>query len=73
MAKRPKLDEVEKLLSQNKAQFSLTDEKYEKLTGTALPKDKNYLQRRSALCRKAAEKGYRISVQPKTVTFIKEK
>lgn len=53
--------------------FSLTDEKYEKLTGKDLPKNKYYLTKNSALAKRAKKYGYTVSVVPKVVIFSKEK
>ena len=72
MAKHPKLEALDGLFSSGK-DFQLTDAQYESKTGVMLPKAKSYLVNQSALARKAAKNGYRISVIEKTVIFSKEK
>jgi len=52
--------------------FSLTEKQYEKLTGRKMPKDTSYLIRRSALSKFAEEKGLKIKVQEKTISFEKK-
>lgn len=71
MGKNPKLNEIKQRLSSGES-FDLTDAQYEKMTGARLPKDKNYLKKRSALANAATKEGYRLEVIEKTVRFIKE-
>lgn len=71
MGKHPKLNEIEKRLTSGE-NFELTDAQYEGMTGVPLPKDKNYLKKRSALANAATKEGYRLEVIEKTVRFIKE-
>lgn len=51
--------------------FSLTEHQYQKLTGKALPKDTYYLTHKSALSRYAEQKGLKIVVHEKTISFQK--
>lgn len=51
--------------------FSLSERQYEQLTGRAMPKDTSYLIHRSALSRFAAEKGLKVTVREKEITFEK--
>ena len=70
MAKHPKLEALDTLFNSGK-DFKLTDAEYERKTGVMLPKVKSYLVNQSALAKKAAKNGYRISVIEKTVLFTK--
>jgi len=71
MAKQPKFDTLEKLFSTGK-DFELTDAQYEKKTGTPLPKSSYYLVNKSALARRAKEKGYQLKVIEKRVILTKK-
>lgn len=44
--------------------FVMTQEEYEKETDGILSKDLNYIKNRSALSRKALERGFYIEVEP---------
>lgn len=67
MSKRPNLDELDSLFEKG-IDFTLTDVEYEAITGASLPKGINYINKGSALARKAAEKGYVITeVQEKPI------
>lgn len=68
---KPNLAEIKKMLKEGK-QFSLTDAQYTKKAGRPLPKGKSYLVNRSALAKLCQVMGYRIELQEKKVTFIKE-
>lgn len=59
MGKRPKLESLEHLFKAG-ASFTLTDIDYEKETGASLPKEKNYLIKKSALAKWAADRGFVI-------------
>lgn len=68
---RPNLSEIEIKLKEGKS-FTLTDAQYTKKAGIPLPKEKNYLLKRSALAKLCKKLGYTIKLQEKQVTFIKE-
>lgn len=68
---KPKLEEIEKLLSKGK-EISLTDAQYEKLTGIPLPKNNYYLKNRSALAKIAKNADYVIEVIEKRVILTKK-
>lgn len=70
MARNPDLTKLNKLFEAGK-DFELSDAEYEKLTKKRLPKDKYYLQNRSALSRKCAELGYSLEVIEKRVLIRK--
>ena len=68
---KPNLTEIEERLK-NGELFSLTDAQYTKKTGLALPKEKNYLIKRSALAKLCKKYGYSLSLTEKRVSFEKE-
>ncbi len=70
MGKKPDLIQLENLFESGK-DFELTDAQYEKKTGAPLPKDKNYILKRSALAKKAKEYNYSLEVIEKEVIFKK--
>ena len=49
--------------------FSLSERQYKELTGKPLPKDRSYLEKRSALARFANNHGLKIIVQERTISF----
>ena len=69
---KPKLSELKELFEKGE-DFELTDAQYEKRTGCRLPKDKNYLLRKSALARECAKRGYDLGVIEKRVILKKRK
>ena len=71
MGRHPQLTEICAMFNSGK-NFGLTDAQYEKKTGVPLPKDTNYLKKRSALANAARENGYQLDVIEKTVIFTKE-
>jgi len=78
MGKRPDLDALNYLF-ENGNDFQITGKLYEEKAGAPLPKDKNYIIKKSALAKKAREKGFEIikveekPVIEKTVYLKKEK
>ncbi len=70
MGKQPNLSELLPLFEAH-ADFSLTEAQYAEKTGAALPKDASYLLKKSAVARFAAEKGYVLSLNERTVSFKK--
>lgn len=70
MSNRPKMGEIEAMLSKGVA-FSLTEAQYEKKTGARMPKDGSYLLKRSALARKCKEYGFELRLQEKVVFMEK--
>lgn len=71
MGKRPNLTTLDSLFEQGKA-FSLSDAQYEQKTGVRLPKNTNYILKRSALAKKCEKHGFKMYVQEKVVFFEKE-
>ena len=51
--------------------FSLTEKQYKKLTGRDMPKGTSYLIHKSALSKYVSERGLKIKVNEKTITFEK--
>lgn len=49
--------------------FSLSEKQYQKMTGRKMPKDASYLTRKSALAKFARERGLRVCVHEKTISF----
>lgn len=52
-------------------EFSITERQYFKNTGREIPKDTYYLKNSSALSKKAAEFGYSIEVNERTIILKK--
>ncbi len=52
--------------------FELTEAQYEKKTGARLPKNSYYLCKKSALAKRADEKGYEIELVEKRVILKKK-
>lgn len=67
---KPNLSEIERRLNYGD-DFSLTDAQYKKQAGLALPKRKDYLEKKSAVAKLAKTFGFSIKVQEKTIFFIK--
>ena len=67
----PKLDRIIKQLDAGET-FSLTNSQYKKSTGLDIPKDISYLVNRSAVAKKARERGYKIVVREKEISFEKK-
>lgn len=57
----PKLEGIIRQLDAGET-FSMTNSQYKKSTGLNIPKDTNYLIKRSAVAQKARERGYKIVV-----------
>jgi len=72
VARRPDLSKIEQLLDNANTTICLTDAQYEDYTGRALPKDRRYLEKRSALAHKCEEKGFTVSVIEKQVILSKK-
>ena len=77
MGQHPNLDFLDDLFEKG-ADFQLTGRLYEEKAGAPLPKEKGYLLRRSALARRAKERGYLIEdvrekpIIERTVIFKKK-
>ena len=71
MGKHPKFDSIVPLLRSNES-FSLTEKEYEKKTGCAMPKSNYYLKNGSAFSKLAAEYGFEVTVQERTVSITKK-
>ena len=59
MKKHPKFDELEHLFD-GKAEFTLPEEEYKRLTGASLPQNKKYLINQSAFSKWLQERGWSI-------------
>lgn len=71
MATRTKLKKLDHLFNKGST-FQLTNSQYEKLIGENLPKEKWYLENRSAVATVAKEHGYQLKmIVDKTIEFIK--
>ena len=70
MGNKPKIIKLYYLFDKGE-NFRLTDSQYEKKTGAPLPKDKYYTCNKSAIARKAREKGYKIKIIEKQIIFEK--
>lgn len=71
MAKKPILDGIISEMKKGK-DFTLTRSQYLSLTGTDIPQDKSYTEKRSAVAKRAAENGYYIQVVPEVLQFRKK-
>lgn len=67
---RPKLDAIVRKLDMGK-DFSITRQEYINLTGSDVPQDKNYTEKRSAIAKRAIERGYELKVIPERLEFHK--
>lgn len=52
--------------------FSLSEKQYEEVTGRKMPKNSSYLVRYSAVAKFAADRGLKIRIQEKTITFERD-
>ena len=72
MSRRPNLDSIVKRLDEGK-DFFITRVDYIKETGVDIPQDRRYTENRSAIAKKAHERGYSIKVVPEVLCFEKNK
>ena len=70
MAKNPNLDSISKRMEKGES-FTFTRAQYIRETGADIPQNKSYTEKRSAVARKAREKGYKVEVIPEIIKFIK--
>lgn len=70
MGKQPNFTKLYPLFEAN-SDFSLMEKQYEKLTGAPMPKELRYLLKGSAVAKKAAEHGYVLQVNERTMSFKK--
>ncbi len=70
MSKNPKFTELISLFESN-TDFSLTEEQYEEMTGAPLPKETNYLLKKSAVAKRAVEHGFQLVLNERTISFKK--
>ena len=64
----PKLDKIIKQLDAGET-FSMTNSQYKKSTGLDIPKDTGYLVRKSAVAKMARERGFKIVVHEREISF----
>lgn len=69
-AKPGDLHKLDKYFSDGK-DFEFTKEEYEKVTGASMSKNINYMQKNSALARKAQKSGFIIEIRPIEVNPMK--
>lgn len=70
MAAKPDFTRIEKSMQAGE-DFSLTRAQYLTSTGKALPKEKYYTERKSAIAKCAKAHGYRVEVVPEIIRFVK--
>lgn len=70
MSRKPKFTELISLFESN-TDFSLTEEQYEQMTGAPLPKGSYYLLTKSAVAKSAAEHGFQLNLNERTISFKK--
>lgn len=66
----PNLAKIEKMLDKGE-DFSLTMEQYKQKTGADFPKDKHYAENKSAIAKKAEDRGFKVVVIPSHIEFKK--
>lgn len=66
----PNLGKIIKTMEKGK-DFELTDGQYKNKTGLDIPKGKSYVEKRSAIARKAKEYGFSIEYTPAKIKFKK--
>lgn len=74
MARRPNLSPIESIM-QKGDDFSMSGDEYERLTGVPLPKSDSYLQKDSAIAKRASDAGFQIEVAHeavRTIRFIRQ-
>lgn len=70
MAKHPDLSQIDDIM-QKGDNFSVSGEEYERLTGAPLPKDDSYLQKKSAVAKRAKDAGFQIKVSYEAVRTVR--
>ena len=71
MGRGPDFAKLERTM-EAREDFSLTRSQYRDSTGRNLPKEKWYIENRSAVAFCAREYGFRVEVVPETIRFVKE-
>ena len=69
-AKPGKLENLDKYFNNGK-DFEFTKEEYEKITGSVVSQNLNYMKKKSALAKVAMKKGYVIEIEPIKVIPMK--
>ena len=70
MARHPKLDRIIKKMETGN-DFKIDRKTYIEYTGTDIPQDKYYTEKKSSVSKKAASYGYKITVVPEILIFEK--
>ena len=65
---KPKFDKLRKQFESGK-EFSITEKEYLKKTGSTMPVGKYYIEKNSAVARKAKEYGLTVTLTEKHITF----
>ena len=68
----PRLEKIVELLK-NGEEFALNRQQYIELTGTDIPQDKYYTEKKSAVAKRAIDYGFGIVVVPEVLKFVKRK
>lgn len=69
---RPKLGQIIEMLEKGE-EFELTDEQYKTKTGLNIPKGKSFVEKRSAVAKRAEEYGFLIEYSSAKIEFKKIK
>ncbi len=69
---QPKLGQIIEMLEKGKP-FVLTDAQYKAKTGLNIPKGKSFVEKRSAVAKRAKEYGFLIEYSPAKIEFKKIK
>ena len=70
MATKPNLNSIVRRLDDGE-DFSMTREQYINSTGADLPQSKSYTEKKSAVAKRAHERGFTVTVIPEVIMFHK--
>ena len=70
MGKHPNFDNFDELFKMKK--FELTEAQYEKITGARLPKNSDYLLKKSAIAKQCKKHGFKLILIEKRIICTKE-
>ena len=71
MAKHPDLSGIEKMMLAGE-NFSLTSRQYQESTGSPIPKEKYYVEHKSAVAQRAHSFGFHVELIPAVLRFVKD-
>jgi hypothetical protein len=69
MSRKMELNELNDLFNSGEG-FELTDIEYQRRVGKPLPKDDNYIKRRSPISRKAKTNGFEVQVEERAIKVL---